>query len=184
MRLILFSLALLVAVIHRAPAQPKEKPKDPPPRALYALQLGADLGKSTKLTIRGVGVDTATEIRLGEPKSSGKVVGKGRKVAVPNQMSPQVVGDSEIDATLRLNAAGLSVGTVTREASDSVPSGRVIRQSPRADTFVGIGAAVDLVVSSGGNGDGGGGGGGAVNLALLASLGLLIAFNVLRGRSG
>ena len=109
----------------------------------------------------------------------------GAARAVPaGQQVPNVVGDSEIDATLRLNAAGLSVGTVTREASDSVPSGRVIRQSPRADTFVGIGAAVDLVVSSGGNGDGGGGGGGAVNLALLASLGLLIAFNVLRGRSG
>ncbi len=83
-------------------AQPKDKPKDPPPQPLYALQLAVDPGKTTKLTLRGLNLDSATEVRVGEPKSSGKVVGKGKKVTVPNQMSAQVVGDSEIEIEVTL----------------------------------------------------------------------------------
>jgi YVTN family beta-propeller protein len=93
---------------------------------------------------------------------------------------PDVVGEKEFDAGLILNAYGLAVGSVTPEASSSVPSGRVISQNPLPDTYVGSGAAVDLVVSSGGNG-GGSGGGGAVTFGLLALLGLLNAF---RSRAG
>ena len=95
--LIPFLLLLPTLVLPRSAGQSKDKPKENPPTALYALSLAADPGKSTKLTVRGVGLDTATEVRLGEPKSSGKVLGKGRKIAVPNQMLPQIVGDSEID---------------------------------------------------------------------------------------
>jgi hypothetical protein len=95
---------------------------------------------------------------------------------------PDVVGESEIDATLALNAAGLSVGTVTEEASSSVRSGQVISQNPLADTYLGSGAAVDLVVSSGGNGNGGSGGGGAIGFELVALLGLLSALRMCRTR--
>jgi YVTN family beta-propeller protein len=94
---------------------------------------------------------------------------------------PSVVGETEFDATLILNASGLVVGSVTPEASSSVPSGKVIRQNPLPDTYLGSGAAVDLVVSSGRNGNGGGrGGGGAPGLELLALLGLLNAFRMRR----
>jgi YVTN family beta-propeller protein len=88
---------------------------------------------------------------------------------------PDVVGEKEFDATFILNASGLAVGSVTPEASSSVPSGRVIRQDPLADTYLGSGAAVDLVVSSGRNGNGGGGGGGAMGFELLALLSLGVA---------
>ena len=47
--------------------------------------------------MRGQRLDTVTEIRVQEPKSTGKVLGKGRKVGVGNQQSAEVVGDSEID---------------------------------------------------------------------------------------
>lgn len=83
-------------------SQPKDKPKEPPPHPLYALQLAVDPGKTTKLTLRGLNIDSATEVRVGEPKSSGKVLGKGKKVAVPNQMNAQVVGDSEIEVEVTL----------------------------------------------------------------------------------
>jgi YVTN family beta-propeller protein len=97
---------------------------------------------------------------------------------------PDVVGEKEFDATFILNASGLSVGSVTTEASSSVPSGRVISQNPLADTYLGSGAAVDLVVSSGRNGNGGGsgGGGGALAFELLALLGLLGVFRMQRTR--
>jgi len=96
---------------------------------------------------------------------------------------PSVVGETEFDATFILNSSGLAVGSVTTEASSAVPSGRVISQNPQADTFLGSGAAVNLVVSSGrnGNGGGGGGGGGATGFGLLALLGLLGAFTTRRG---
>jgi hypothetical protein len=101
MRLLL-SLAVVIA-LGSAVAQPP-KAKDPPPQAIYALQLAAEPGKTTKLTLRGVGVDTATAVRLGEPKSSGKIVGTGKKIAVPNQMNAQIVGDSEIEVEVTLPA--------------------------------------------------------------------------------
>jgi hypothetical protein len=96
-------LALLLAAAHSV-GQPKDKPKEPPPKPLYAVQLAADPGKTTKLTIRGVHLDTATEIRLGDPKSTGKLVGKGRKTPIPMQMSADLVGDTEIDVEVTLPA--------------------------------------------------------------------------------
>jgi hypothetical protein len=93
---------------------------------------------------------------------------------------PSVVGETEFDATFILNSSGLAVGSVTTEASSAVASGRVISQSPQADTYLGSGAAVNLVVSSGRNGNGGGGGG-AMGLEMLALVGLLSAFTTRRG---
>jgi hypothetical protein len=84
--------------------QPKDQPKAPAPKALYALQLAADPGKTTKLTLRGVGLESATEVRLGEPKSSARVLGKGRKAAGANPMTAALLGDSEIDVEVTLPA--------------------------------------------------------------------------------
>lgn len=84
----------------------QEKPKDKPlpPKPLFALQLAASPGKTTALTLRGLRLDTATEIRVGEPKSQGKLLGKSRKVNVPNQMNAEVVGDTEIEVEITLPA--------------------------------------------------------------------------------
>jgi len=97
---------LLWLLVFTAPvvAQPKDKPKDQPPKPLYAIQLAAVPGKPTKLTLRGVRLDTVTDIRVQEPKSTGKVLGKGRKVGVGNNLSADVVGDSEIDVEVTVPA--------------------------------------------------------------------------------
>ena len=71
-------------------------------------------------------------------------------VAVPN-----VVGLSQAAAETAITGAGLTVGTVTNQNSDTVPSGDVISQSPAAGASVAPGSAVALVVSSGA-GPGGG----------------------------
>ena len=94
---------LMTALLVLTPAlgQNKDKSRDAPPKPLYALKLAADPGKTTKLTLRGLRLDTATEVRVGEPKSSGKVVGKGRKAGLPNpQMNVEVVGDTELDVAV------------------------------------------------------------------------------------
>ena len=94
----------------------------------------------------------------------------------PGHRVPNVIGEKEFDAGFKLISAGLSIGSVTPQTSNTVPNGKVISQNPLPDNYLGSGAAVDLVVSSGGDGGGGGGGGGATGFELLALLGLLNAF--------
>ncbi|MCX5770055.1 MAG: PASTA domain-containing protein [Candidatus Hydrogenedentes bacterium] len=67
-----------------------------------------------------------------------------QQVAVPN-----VVGMTQANAETAITNAGLTVGTVVQEASDTVPLGEVISQVPAAATMVAVGSAVDLTVSAG-----------------------------------
>jgi hypothetical protein len=75
---------------------------------------------------------------------------------------PDVTGQAQSSAESTLLAAGLSVGTVTSQSSETAPAGNVISQSPVPCTACAAsGDAVDLVVSSGpaaidsdGDGDG------------------------------
>ena len=59
-----------------------------------------------------------------------------------------VTGRKESVAVKRLEEAGLQV-TVTREFSESVPDGRVVKMDPQAGTTVDSGSTVALVVSKG-----------------------------------
>jgi beta-lactam-binding protein with PASTA domain len=62
---------------------------------------------------------------------------------------PYVIDLTEADANSSIVAAGLTVGIVTYDFSDTVPAGFVISQSPVGGTTVPVGSSVDLVVSSG-----------------------------------
>ncbi len=62
---------------------------------------------------------------------------------------PSVVGQSESDARTALGNAGLNVGTVSQDYSNSVAEGDVISQSVSAGSTVSEGTTVDLVVSQG-----------------------------------
>jgi hypothetical protein len=66
-----------------------------------------------------------------------------------NVSVPDVVGQTQSAAETAVTNAGLSVGNVTQQNSDTVPSGSVISQNPAAGTSVAPGSSVDLVVSSG-----------------------------------
>jgi len=63
--------------------------------------------------------------------------------------APDVVGLPRTEAAAALSAAGLSVGVVTEQASDDVPVGLVMRQTPAAGAEVSAGTSVDLVLSTG-----------------------------------
>ena len=77
--------------------------------------------------------------------NSGRFIGpRSDSIAVPN-----VVGQAQAAASSAVVAAGLVVGTVTQQASASVPSGNVISQNPAAGASVAAGSAVNLVVSTG-----------------------------------
>ncbi len=62
---------------------------------------------------------------------------------------PNVVGQSQANATAAITGAGLVVGAVTNAGSATVPNGDVISQSPAAGASVAGGSAVNLVVSTG-----------------------------------
>jgi len=62
---------------------------------------------------------------------------------------PDVVGQVHLDALWRIADAGLVVGTIGEEYSDSIEVGVVIIQSPAADSNVLPGSPVDMVVSRG-----------------------------------
>ena len=62
---------------------------------------------------------------------------------------PSVVNQTQAAATSALTGAGLTVGTITKSSSATVPSGSVISQTPIAGTSVAAGSAVALVISTG-----------------------------------
>ncbi len=80
----------------------------------------------------------------GTPEGTTEGETPNNKVVVPN-----VVGKTEAEARSAITSAGLTVGTVTQEYSDTVPAGKVIRQTPSAGTEVDRGSAVNIVVSKG-----------------------------------
>jgi len=87
--------------------------------------------------LSGTQVDSGTAVNL--------VISLGPEpVSVPN-----VVGLTQAAAESEIVAAGLTVGTVTRTESTTVPADQVISQSPLAFALVATGSPVDLVVSSG-----------------------------------
>jgi serine/threonine-protein kinase len=62
---------------------------------------------------------------------------------------PSVVGQTEADAKSTIKNAGLTVGTITTEASTDYAKGMVIRQSPTDGNQVAKGSDVAIVVSNG-----------------------------------
>ena len=127
-----------------------------------------------------VGAETATNQQVlfalkGDP-------GLGFTVAAPAAFScgtgvgvkvPNVVNDTQAEATTTLTSLGLTVGTVTQQSSSTVPSGHVISESPAAGTVVARGTAVSLVMSTGsgsGGSSGSSGGGGSLDWLLLTAL--------------
>lgn len=86
---------------------------------------------------------------------SGTTVARGDTVTYwvstgPTQvLVPDVTGMDKTAAENTIKAAGLVVGSVKTQPSDTVQQGVVLWQSPTADTKVDKNSAVDLVLSSG-----------------------------------
>ncbi|MEM9171660.1 MAG: PASTA domain-containing protein, partial [Pseudomonadota bacterium] len=92
---------------------------------------------------------------ISQNPASGTVVAVGSAVDLvvsdgPAPVNvPNVVGLSQALATTNITNAGLVVGTVSTQSSNTVPDGDVISQNPASGTSVAAGSSVDLVVSSG-----------------------------------
>ena len=67
----------------------------------------------------------------------------------PPVATPNVVGLTLADATAQINAAGLQLGFVSKQTSNTVEEGRVISQNPLMTALVPVGWPINLVVSLG-----------------------------------
>lgn len=73
----------------------------------------------------------------------GLVVSRG----APTITVPDLLGLTPLDARARLEAAGLAIGSVTRQQAPNVAPGTVVAQRPAAGTLAAPGTLVDVVVA-------------------------------------
>jgi hypothetical protein len=90
---------LLIALISPLALLAKEKKdqKKELPSIKVAIPLGISRGKPQKVTIRGLRLDEATELRFKEPKTTAKILAK-TKAGVPNGLEANQIGDSQVEA--------------------------------------------------------------------------------------
>jgi hypothetical protein len=121
-----FRLAMIVILASAASLSGQEKKpadKKDHPQVMVAIPLGVPAEKTTKLTLRGQRLDTATEVRIRTPKATAKVLSKG-KATVPNMQDARKVGDTQIEVELTLPAdapEGVTEIVVVTPAGESSP---------------------------------------------------------------
>jgi hypothetical protein len=116
-------VALLLAVSAALGEDKKPDARTDAPRVTVVVPLGAAPGATTRVTVRGVKLDAATELRFTDSGVTAKVVNKG-KAAVPNMQDASKVGDTQVEAevTLPRDIAGGKVSfVVVTPAGESAP---------------------------------------------------------------
>jgi len=129
-----YTLGLVAAFAVLAAAAEPKKPDDVKPKVIVAAPLGLTLGKATKLLVRGLKLDAATEVHLHDPKGTAKILSKG-KAPLPNKEKDDIdrYGDTqiEIEATLSSDYAGPTVTfTVVTPAGESAPHTLFVDHAP------------------------------------------------------
>jgi beta-lactam-binding protein with PASTA domain len=81
--------------------------------------------------------------------SSGSAVNLVVSTGAAQTSVPDVIDQIQAAASTAIGGAGLVVGTVTRQSSNTMTSGYVIGESPAPGTNVSSGTAVNLIVSTG-----------------------------------
>lgn len=92
---------------------------------------------------------------VGQSPKGGDKAEKGSKINIDVSQGseeievPDVSGMTLDEARKAITVAGFSVGETTKEYSDSVEEGKVMKQTPTAGTMAAQGSKVDLVISQG-----------------------------------
>ena len=104
-----FLLLLIFLTPWSLPAQPKAAPKDDT-KVTVVVPLGAAPGKATKLTVRGLKLDNAVEVRFLDPEIKAKIVSKGKTPPVDKMLDVNKMGDTQVVLEVTL-PAGFSAET-------------------------------------------------------------------------
>lgn len=92
---------------------------------------------------------------VGQSPKGGEQAEKGSRINIDVSQGseeievPDVMGMTLDEARKAITVAGFSVGETTKEYSDSVEEGKVMRQTPTSGTMAAQGSKVDLVISQG-----------------------------------
>jgi hypothetical protein len=131
----LLLLALLgLLSVSAAPGQPKKPEPKPQPRITMLAPLGVMPGSTTKLTIRGLRLDAAKEVRFQEPGVVVKVLGKG-KTGVPAMQDVNKVGDTQVEVEVKVPAdfkAAFATSVVVTPDGESPPHRLLVDATPTA----------------------------------------------------
>ncbi len=96
----LLSLVLLLC----ASQDDKKTPPDPKPRIAMSLPL-AVTPATTKIVLRGLNLDQATEVKTAEPVEGATVAVKSKaKASIPKETDPAVYGDTQVELTVKIPA--------------------------------------------------------------------------------
>lgn len=97
---------LVLAVLLVAATQDEKKgPVDPKPRIAMALPLAVIPGAVVKVTLRGLNLDQATEVRFAEPVEGATLAIKSKgKAELPKETDPALYGDTKVEIELKLPA--------------------------------------------------------------------------------
>jgi hypothetical protein len=96
-------VALAIVVLWAAAQDDKKSPPDPKPRIAMALPLAVTPGATVKVTLRGLNLDQATEVKLAEPVEGSSIVIKSKgKAEIPKETDPAVYGDTKVDVEIKL----------------------------------------------------------------------------------
>jgi hypothetical protein len=110
-----------------------KKPPGAKPRLIVAVPLGVAPGTPARVTLRGVGLDTATEVRCHEPKGAAKLLGKGPAPGAGRKEDVPLVGDTQVEVEVTLPAEyanpTVSLGVVNA-AGESNPVQVLVDRDP------------------------------------------------------
>ncbi|HZK82053.1 MAG TPA: hypothetical protein VFC46_13320, partial [Humisphaera sp.] len=139
---IAFLIALLLGNL--SAKEKKPEPANKPPRIVMFAPLGIARGAVAKLVIRGVALDTATEVHatLAGTEVPAKIKSKG-KADLPKDAPPEKLGDTQVEIELKVPAETTSAEA---EISVTTPNGTSAPRSLR------LFAAADLTIEKEPNG--------------------------------
>jgi len=115
------SVALAVLLLLApAPQDKKMAPADPKPSIALALPLAIRPGEAVQVTLRGLNLDQATEVRLPEALAGATIAIKSKgKADLPKETDPAAYGDTKVEIEIRLPAEvpGGKIGLIAVNAA-------------------------------------------------------------------
>jgi hypothetical protein len=104
----MISKAALAVFLLVALQEEKKPPPDPKPRIAMALPLAVTPGATSKITLRGLNLDQATEVKLAEPVEGASITIKSKgKAELPKETDPAVYGDTKVELEIKLPEGSL-----------------------------------------------------------------------------
>jgi len=131
-RCLLLLVPVALSSLSGVTGQQKKPDPNAQPKITMLAPLGVMPGSTTRLTIRGLRLDTAKEVRFQEPGIAVKLLSKG-KTAVPNMQDANKLGDTQIEAEVKVPAdfkAAFATCVVVTPNGDSPPQRLLVDATP------------------------------------------------------